>query len=470
MKMLLIRPPAHHPIEAEVPDAVRQENVSYPPLPLLAIASYLNSSTHHKVSILDGLVEQTPYPVLQREIEAVAPDVVGISAYSLGLVDVVRTLMVCRAAKVPHVLLGGPHVNDFPHLSALLPGVDAAVRGEGQATLPAVLDTLEAGGSLRGLPGVMTAVDAENEAPVAAPRLSNQLDDYPILDLSLIDYTRYYDVLGGGGLFTTVITSRGCPHRCTFCNTPRDPFCAMSAARICEELKVRIAQGIREIYFVDDTFNTVNSRVRELCEEILRHGLKFRWTARFRARGIDRSLLVLMKRSGCARLQIGVEQGTDDALARLQKDVTVAEIEAAFRLCREVGIKTVAYFMIGTPSERTRVDVKHTIDFSIRLNPDFVMYNVLTPFPGTRLFEQGVDSGVLSPEPWTAFFRSPHEDFRPPLWDEFFDPAELSALLHLAYRKFYFRPALILRNLRGLASIREFTRKSRAALSLLMKR
>ncbi len=467
MKVLLIRPPAHHAVEAEVPAAVRQENVSYPPLSLVAIHTFLVRHTGHQVEVLDGLLDNMSYPALQRAIEAHAPDVVGISAYTLGLVDVVKTVSAARSAGVPHVLLGGPHVNDFPLEAAALPGVDAAVRGEGQATLPPVLDALARGESLEGLPGVAVAGVTRPEDTVQAPRLSDVLDDYPILDLSAIDHARYYDLLGGGGLFTTIVTSRGCPYRCTFCNTPRDRFRSMSAARICDEIEDKLKLGIREIYFVDDTFNITNERVWELSEEILRRGLTFRWTARFRANGIRRDLLRLMKRAGCVRLQVGVEQSTDEALALLQKDVTVAEVQEAFRLCREVGIRTVAYFMIGTPAERTRADVMQTIDFSIELDPDFVMYNILTPFPRTTLFEQGVARGVLSEEPWQRFIEAPSSEFVPPVWDEYFEAGELAEMLEIAYRRFYFRPKVLIRNMMSLASWAEFTKKARAAVRLI---
>ncbi len=468
MRVLLIRPPAHHAIEAEVPAAVRQENVSYPPLSLLAISSHLKRYTRHAVQILDGLVDGMSYPALQREIETFAPDVVGISAYTLGLVDVQRTVAAARSAKVPRVLVGGPHVNDFPVESAALPGVDAALRGDGQATLPAVLDALAEDRPIDGLPGVVPTGSRPPPGQVLSPRYSGNLDDYPLLDIRAIDYSRYYDLLGGGGLFTTIVTSRGCPYRCTFCNTPRDRFASMSPGRICDEIEDKLRLGIREVYFVDDTFNITNDRVWGLCEEIVRRRLTFTWTARFRANGISRDLLRLMQRAGCVRLQVGVEQSTDAALDILQKDVTVAEIRSAFRLCREVGIKTVAYFMIGTPAERTRADVMQTIDFSIDLDPDFVMFNILTPFPGTRLFEQGIERGVLEPEPWEAFIRSPSPGFVPPVWSEFFDARELAEMLALAYRRFYFRPRVIWRNTLALASWHEFTQKVRAACRLIV--
>lgn len=467
MHVLLIRPPSHHCIETEVPEAVRRENVSYPPLSLLAIATWLKLKTYHKATILDGLLEQLSFEALQQRIATVRPDVVGITTFTVGLVDCQRTIEAARAAGVRYVILGGPHVNDFPYESSLIPGIDAALFGEGQVTLPALLDALEAGAPLDGLPGVLLPGSKRPEGCVERPVLDDDLDTYPFADLRLIAYDRYYDVLGQGELFTTLITSRGCPYKCSFCNTPRDRYRTMSAQRICEEIQERLNMGIREIYFVDDTFNITNARVVELCREILKRKLSFRWTARFRVKGVDRELLILMKQAGCNRLQFGVEQATDEALEFLQKGVNLAEVENAFRLCREVGIQSVAYFMIGTPTERTKADLLRTIDFSVGLDPDFVMFNILTPFPGTTLFDQGLERGILRLEPWMQFLTQPDPGFKPQNWDEFFTMGELAEYLDLAYKRFYLRPKFVVRSLKQLSSMKDFQRKARAGLALI---
>jgi len=276
-----------------------------------------------------------------------------------------------KKAEVKRVVVGGPHVNDFPQECLDLPGVDAVVKGEGQKPMLDLCNVWAKGEQAKGIPGVMAHPD--DPVPENDVYFSNDLDAYPLLDRSLIEYERYYDVMGDGGIFTTMISSRGCPYRCTFCNTPRHRYRVASPERVCDEIAHCIDLGIREIYFVDDTFNITNQRVHELCDEILRRGLEFSWTVRFRVKGVDRPLLEKMKAAGCARIQLGVEQGTEEGLLRLKKDVTSREIEHAFKLCREVGIHTVAYFMIGTPTERSREDVLDTIRYSIKLDPDFVM-------------------------------------------------------------------------------------------------
>ncbi len=466
MRLMLIRTPARHTVESEVPDAVQAENLSYPPLSLLALGTWIKHHTRHEVTILDAQLEELDYDQVEARIREWAPDVVGITVFTVGLLDTHRTVEVARRCpSVKHVVLGGPHINDFPHLAVGLPGVDAVVKGEGQKPLEMLLDAWEAGRTPRGIPGVVAHPD--DPVPTEDVYLSNDMDEYPILDRTLIQWDRYYDVMGKGGVFTTMITSRGCPYRCTFCNTPRARYRVMSPGRICDEIQACLDLGVSEIYFVDDTFNITNRRVHELCDEILARGLDFRWTVRFRVKGVDRPLLEKMKAAGCQRIQFGVEQGTEEGLLRLKKDVTLAEISNAFRLCREVGIRTVAYFMIGTPTERTRQDVLDTIDYSIRLRPDFVMYNILTPFPGTTLWDEGERDGVLDPEPWWDFMRNPTEDFKAQVWDEHFTREELRELLHLAYRRFYWRPRFVAANLLQVRGRQDLVRKARAGLRLL---
>ena len=466
MRVMLVRAPAKHTVESEVPAAVEAENQSYPPLALLALATYLKHHTHHEVLLLDAQLDQLEYDEVRARMEAWKPDVVGVTVYTVGLVDCYRTVALAREiSSVKHVVLGGPHINDFPQESVGLAGVDAVVKGEGQKPLEDLLACWEAGNEPRGIPGVVAHPD--DEVPTEDAYFSNDLDDYPVLDLDLIEYAKYYDVMGKGGVFTTLITSRGCPYRCTFCNTPRHRYRVMSPPRVCDEIENALAKGISEIYFVDDTFNITNRRVHELCDEIIARDLHFKWTVRFRVKGVDRPLLEKMKAAGCQRIQFGVEQGTEEGLLILKKDVTVREILNAFALCREVGINTVAYFLIGTPVERSRRDVLDTIQYAIDLDPDFVMFNILTPFPGTTIYSQGLDQGVLDIAPWRDFMAEPTPNFKAQVWDQWFTRTELREMLDLAYKRFYWRPKFVARNVAQIRSPRDFVRKASAGVRLL---
>ncbi|MBM4367124.1 MAG: B12-binding domain-containing radical SAM protein [Deltaproteobacteria bacterium] len=466
MRVMLIRPPAKHTVESEVPEAVSAENLSYPPLALMAIAQVLRDFSQHEVTILDAQLDDLDYDVMEAKIREWKPDVVGVTAFTVQLVDVLKTVQTAKKAGAKYAVVGGPHVSDFPRECVGLPGVDAVVKGEGQKPMLDLCDAWARGDTAKGIAGTMAHPD--DPVPEQDVYFSNNLDDYPVIDRTLVDYKRYYDVMGKGGIFTTLISSRGCPYRCTFCNTPRHRYRVSSPGRVCDEIKACLDLGIEEFYFVDDTFNITNQRVIDLCDEILERGLKLRWTVRFRVKGVTRELLEKMKAAGCQRIQFGVEQGTEEGLLRLKKDVTVREIESAFRLCREVGINTVAYFMIGTPVERSRDDVMDTIAYSIKLDPDFVMFNVLTPFPGTTLYDEGLRDGVLDLDPWTQFMKNPREDFKAQVWDEHFSRAELREMLDIAYKKFYWRPKFVARNITQIQSPRDFMRKASAGLRMLV--
>ena len=117
MRVMLVRPPARHTVESEVPEAVEAENLSYPPLSLMSIASFLLAQSSHDCTILDAQLEDLEYDEVQRRIEAYAPDCVGITCFTVQLVDVYRTVKAARAAGVKYIVLGGPHISDFPEES-----------------------------------------------------------------------------------------------------------------------------------------------------------------------------------------------------------------------------------------------------------------------------------------------------------------------------------------------------------------
>ncbi|MCB9793992.1 MAG: cobalamin B12-binding domain-containing protein [Alphaproteobacteria bacterium] len=178
MRVMLVRAPARHTVESEVPEAVEAENNSYPPLALLALATYLKEFTHHEVCILDAQLNDYDYEELERRITEWAPEVVGVTVYTVGLVDCHRTVEVARRCpSVKHVVLGGPHINDFPKESVGLAGVDAVVKGEGQKPLEELLAVWERGEVAQGIAGVVA--HPSDPVPEADAYFSNDLDDYP---------------------------------------------------------------------------------------------------------------------------------------------------------------------------------------------------------------------------------------------------------------------------------------------------
>lgn len=149
----------------------------------------------------------------------------------------------------------------------------------------------------------------------------------------------------------------------------------------------------------------------------------------------------------------------------MNKGIHIQQIEKTFELTKKFKIPTLAYFMIGSPTE-TIEDIESSFGLMKRLSPDYVHMTILTPFPGTKIYYDGLSSGIIKKDYWREFAISPSHEFTPPIWGERFTRDELNALLVKGYKSFYVRPKYILRNLKKVRSIGEFKKKAIAGLKV----
>ena len=150
----------------------------------------------------------------------------------------------------------------------------------------------------------------------------------------------------------------------------------------------------------------------------------------------------------------------------LRKGIILEQVEKAFKLSKKIGLETLAYFMIGSPTE-TKEDILETIRFAKKINPDFTHITITTPFPSTDLYRMGLEQKIWPNDYWQEFAKHPHADFVPSAWEKILTKEELVLLVQKAYRAFYFRPKYLLRRLLKLTSFEELKTKSKAALQLL---
>ena len=227
-----------------------------------------------------------------------------------------------------------------------------------------------------------------------------------------------------------------------------------------------VNMGIHEFLVYDDTFTVHRQRVFDICDEIIRRKLDIGWDIRTRVDKVNEEMLRKLKQAHCERIHYGVEAGTEKILKVLQKDITLEQARRAFRMTKEVGISTLAYFMIGSPTE-TREDIMATMQFMKELDPDFVHVTILCPFPATAIYFQGLRQGVIRKDYWQEFASNPTPDFQPPYWEENLSREELLELIGHAYKSFYRRPKYIFRELVKVRSLGEFERKVKAGLKVL---
>jgi len=469
MKVVLVNPPTDNAIQTELPWYIARGAGVFPPLGLMYLASYLRRRLNGcEVMILDSIAEGQKAAGILRRLAAFGPDVVGITAHTHNLVDVVALAQgVKKINPGIHVTLGGPHPTVFPQASVALEGVDTAVIGEGEVVFADLVACLAQGGDPKTVAGMFLKQGAtiSYTGPAAAPQ---DLDALPFPERHGLNLSRYrYAVNAAPGLMTTMVATRGCEGRCIFCSTPRARFRKRSPANIADEMEACARMGIREVHFVDDTFNAEPEHAIAVCDEIRRRGLPVRWGIRARADKLPRELLDRLKESGCHRVAIGAETASDEGLRMLGKGTTLGQVKAAFSGAREAGLTTVAYFMLGCPHEKTKADVEQTIDFAVALDPDYAMFNILTPYPGTPLYEDGVKAGVVAPNAWESFAREPRKDFRIPYREEWLKREELERLLSRAYRRFYLRPRFVFKALKRTRRPGVLVRKAVVAARIL---
>ena len=469
MKVVLVNPPAQQTLVGNNPKFLDEERGYNPPLGLLSLAAMLEQRSDHEVSVVDAQVEELSYEALAARLAQEAPDLVGITAMTFTLLDVVRTAAVAKqAAPNARVVLGGPHVYLFPRESIELPGVDFALAGEGEHSLPELCNRLGQPDRLSDVPGLTWRRNGEIvQNPLPAP--IEDLDALPLPARHLVPVERYSSVLARRRPVTTMFTSRGCPYRCTFCDRPHlgKKFRAQSAKRVADEMEACVGLGIREFLVYDDTFTIRRQRVLDICSEIGRRGLGVGWDIRARVDTVDEGMLRALRAAGCERIHYGVEAGSDRFMEVLRKGITVEDARKAFRATKKAGIATLAYFMIGIPGQR-EADVRQTMRLARELDPDYVHITILTPFPGTEIYLRALEEGVYESDYWLEFARNPQPGFQPRYWTKELGRERLEALLIEAYKSFYTRPRYIARQLLKIRSWRELRDKIKAGLRVAL--
>jgi len=297
------------------------------------------------------------------------------------------------------------------------------------------------------------------------------LDGLPFPARHLTPYKKYSSLLAKRTPITTMFTSRGCPFNCSFCNRPHlgKRFRALSPQRVVAEFEACLELGIHEFLIYDDTFTVDKERVKAICRQVIEKKLDIGFDIRARVDTLDNEVLTLLKKAGCRGIHYGIEAGTEKILKVLRKGIDLQQAKEILNQTKTLKMQTLAYFMIGSPTE-TLEDIETTFKFARDLNPDFIHLTILTPFPGTPIYLEGLQKGIIKTDYWREFAKQPDKDFKPPFWEENFSREELEQLVIKGYKQFYTRPGYIVKRLLALRSWGEFKRKAAAGLKVLFMR
>lgn len=480
MRVLLINPKFHLPIDTR----------TTPHLGLAYLAA-VSERRGDEVCVFDMDVEEAP---LEQKVKEFRPHVVGITANTPQVKQAWYAARIIKAIADLPIVVGGPHPSAIPDESALKPEVDIVVRGEGEDTwieLCAVIDRARQAGELTGRALIDPAghlldnvlgisyklpdgtVRATRERPAIA-----DLDALPWPAYHFFKMDRYtnmqpaIDRVDGSRSFS-MMTSRGCPYRCTFCSQSimAEKWRGRSPENVAAEFRHLIQDlGAQEIGLLDDSANINRKRLRDICEVLIREGLTtVPWIMinGIRANLADRDLLTLMKKAGCKRTAFGVETGDPDMLVKVDKKETHEQIRQAFKAAKEVGLETVGFFIIGLPGD-TEESMERTIRYAIDLDPLVANFSMMTPYPGTIAYNELKAGGA---------------QFLLKDWDDYvffegkarYEFGALTAELQErkwkeAYRRFYLRPSRVWLTLKRKETWLSFPRTARMALRVIFPR
>jgi anaerobic magnesium-protoporphyrin IX monomethyl ester cyclase len=427
MRILLINPPfsgLYHKL-----------GFILPPLGLAYLASSLRAEGH-SISIVDLNVEDV-------SLDLTPFDLVGITAdtprYSQALVW-------ARYAKESgaRVVLGGPHVTFLEEEPLRRGWSDVVVRGEGEAIFPRVVESLEAGRDLSALPGITYLEDGQIRR-TGDPELPADLDSLPFPARDLLPMPLYRRLELAGRPITSLITSRGCPFRCTFCASSRfsgTKWRTRSIASIIEEMGEIISRyGFTALAFLDDNFTLDPNRVIAICEQILSQHWDLKWWCFSRPDAIlrNKEMVEAMAAAGARYVFMGIESTHQRVLDSYGKRADAQAAEAAVRLLRKHGIDTTASYVLGEVEE-TEEMIHATIRQAVQLGTGSAQFSLLTPYPGTDLYQQ-VRERIFE-QLWSKF-----DCLHPTFRLDHLSSERLAELLRSAYRSFYLRPSRLLAGL-----------------------
>ena len=390
MRVLLLRPAAEKKSMARVL-----------PLGLLAIGSVLKRAGH-QVKILDLRISNSPDEELSSVMKSFNPQVVGIGVMTIeckyGFID---------AAKVKElnpgvtIIFGGPHCSHEPRFILNDPNVDLMVSGEGDLTITELIDALEQGRDIENIAGIAYKKNGSYIRTADRPVIRD-LDKFD-QEYDLINLERYFNFQSSMDFFPVfrnkrflpLVTSRGCPFKCTYCHDIFDKSIQYRSPKaVVDEIEYLINKyGVREFHIVDDVFNVNMKRAKIVLDAIIKKNLNIHisFPNGLRADFFDDELIDKMQRAGVYRMALGIESGSQRIQDMIQKDLDINIIYGVVEKLTRARMSVHGFFMLGFPSE-TRKEMEATIDFACDLGLTTANFSLVIPNPGTDLRQTFIES------------------------------------------------------------------------------
>lgn len=442
-----------------------------PHLGITSIAGVLEKNGFN-VRILDALALHLSWEEIKEQIEAYSAPVVGITAVTA---EFPAAKAIAKLAKEINpdttIILGGPHVTIMPE-TAYCDEIDYIVIGEGELTALELMTFLRDGvGKKAEIRGIGYKQNGTMHLTEPRPMIRN-IDELPLFAYHLLPMDKYrnYAVFDDGRKYASLITSRGCPFSCTYCTSSAvfgHKWRNLSPERVLQEMTVLYKEfDIRYIYFQDDEFTLNHNRTMRICDLLMGSGFDLRWGCLSRVDHLDEELVSKMAKAGCTGITLGAECGYQEGLDRIKKKITLDQTRNAVELTRQYKIFSVLSFMMGFPWEGEE-EVKATIKFAKTLDAGVFLFQTLIPYPGTEIYEQMRDEGLIVSNDWSQYIQHSISGSLPVVRTRFLSNEELRYWNSRAFLEVVYNPIYLTRRLLRIRSYAQLRRNVTSGTALL---
>ncbi len=444
MRVLLTLPPGIHDLEI-----YRVTGLTAPPLGLAYIAAILERDGH-RVKILDTPTLKMDLDTWVQNVKSWSPDIIGFSILTPTAPKAYVAARKIKEEMNDVILVAGGQHPTYMWSETLDNGFDIIVRGEGEVTARELIKTIDRHGmdtaELRRVAGIVFRDKHGNIVATRERPLIYNLDVLPWPARHLLPMDKY-TLFGKKIRVAHIMASRGCPYGCIYCTTSyywgrRIRY--RSPRNVAEEIEFLVDKyRVEHVVFTDDELTANRRFVYGLIEEMKKRGLDIGFACGARINHMDKDFMKFLYNNGCIALYFGVESGTQRILDKIGKMISLDQVRKVFRWKREIGGFATASFILGFPWE-TIDDMKKTVELAIDIDPDYAQFTVLTPYPGTPLFDYAMRYGLIEDWNWEHY-----TTLRPVMRGFKFTREQVAKMLKYAYRKFFIRSTFILRELRA---------------------
>lgn len=469
MKVFFIIPPEIYCIEPYAYQQVSKNNITRPYLGLLYVAAMLKKITHIEAEIIHAPLNHLTLENIKNIILVEKPDIIGFSVLTFNLLNCLTVSQSIKSyCPQTKICFGGWHPTLYPKQTLQFDSVDYIVIGEGEYTFVELVETLQLKKTTEDLSKIHgLGYKIQNQIKINPARsLITNLDVLPFPYQNFNELKKHSNILAYSDNFANISTARGCPYGCIFCDVRRTQYRTRSIANILEEIEYLNKKGIREFYIQDDNFTINTENAIQFCEQLVKKRLNIKYKISARIDHINDELLSQLKRSGCYRIHLGVESGSQRILDYLEKGITIAQIKNAFRLAHKHHMVTFAYIMIGVPTE-TQEEIKKTLQLVNEIKPEYLHCSICTPMPKTLLYQRLLKEGEIADDYWEKFAQHPDSNFITPVINDNHNRQELKIIQNKIHRRFYFHPSSLFREIINTRGLKQFLLKIKLATGIL---